>query len=138
MTTTTTVTEQTHAKSTPRLAIRRKHLAGLDPEWVELWNNHGAHMVRADETSIEEYRKNPASYSFSYPTCAGESPTPVRVSHSQNLGPDVFHVEDMRVLVTAPVGEVTVRVYSPKGSGPFPVHLNFHGGKASQLTGIIV
>lgn len=30
--------------------------------------------------------------------------------------------------VTTPAGEITVRVYSPEGPGPFPVHLNFHGG----------
>jgi acetyl esterase/lipase len=48
-------------------------------------------------------------------------------AHKQ-IGPEVFHVEDIRVPVTTPVGEVTVRVYSPEGPGPFPVHLNFHGG----------
>ncbi|KAL5380445.1 hypothetical protein DPSP01_007767 [Paraphaeosphaeria sporulosa] len=111
MSTTTVVATATVA--TPRLAIQKKHLAGLDPSWVELWNTYGAHMVRADEVSIEEYRKNPALYSFTYPTCEG---------------PDVFHVEDVQVPVTAPVGEITVRVYSPEGPGPFPVHLNFHGG----------
>lgn len=69
--TTTTTTTQVEETSTPRLAIKAKHLAGLDPEWVELWNTHGSHMVRADELSLEEYRKNPAEYSFTYPTCAG-------------------------------------------------------------------
>lgn len=34
----------------------------------------------------------------------------------------------MQVPVTTPAGNITVRVYSPKGPGPFPVHLNFHGG----------
>jgi acetyl esterase/lipase len=41
----------------------------------------------------------------------------------------VFHVEDIQVPVTTPSGEMTVRVYSPEGIGPFPVHLNFHGGE---------
>jgi hypothetical protein len=71
MTATTTTTAQVQATAVPRLAIKTEHLAGLDPEWVELWNVHGAHMVRADELSLEEYRKNPAEYSFTYPTCAG-------------------------------------------------------------------
>lgn len=53
-------------------------------------------------------------------------------AHS-SLGPDVFLVQDMQVPVTTPVGEITVRVYSPKGAGPFPVHLNFHGGKWCPL-----
>ncbi|KAH3973407.1 hypothetical protein HBI25_082130 [Parastagonospora nodorum] len=108
-----TSTVQTQTTTEPRLAIRKEHLAGLDPEWVELWHAHGAHMVRADELSLEEYRENPAQYSFTHPTCAG---------------PDVFHVEDIQMPVTTPVGEITVRVYSPEGPGPFPVHLNFHGG----------
>jgi hypothetical protein len=70
----TTITmAQTQTTATARLAIKKKHLAGLDPEWVELWHTHGAKMVRADEISLEEYRKNPALYSFTYPTCAGPS-----------------------------------------------------------------
>lgn len=48
-------------------------------------------------------------------------------------GPDVFHVEDVQVPVTKPVGNITVRVYSPEGSGPFPVHLNFHGGRSELI-----
>ncbi|KAF2021448.1 hypothetical protein BU24DRAFT_438531 [Aaosphaeria arxii CBS 175.79] len=108
---TQTITETPSKKS--RLAIKQEHLAGLDPEWISLWNTYGADMIRADEVSIEEFRKDPAKYSFTYPTCAG---------------PDVFHVEDMNVPVTKPTGEVAVRIYSPKGKGPFPVHVNFHGG----------
>ncbi|KAF2035686.1 alpha/beta hydrolase fold protein [Setomelanomma holmii] len=111
MSTTTVVLTQTVA--TPRLAIQKKHLARLDPNWVELWNTHDARMVRADEVSIEYHRKNPWLYSFTYPTCEG---------------PGISYVEDLQVPVTAPAGESTVRVYSPEGAGPFPVHLNFHGG----------
>jgi acetyl esterase/lipase len=51
-----------------------------------------------------------------------------KISAHKQIGPEVFHVEDIRIPVTTPVGEVTVRVYSPEGPGPFPVHLNFHGG----------
>ncbi|CAL5869776.1 uncharacterized protein PFLUO_LOCUS4006 [Penicillium psychrofluorescens] len=96
-----------------RLSIPKKLLRGLDPEWVGLWETHGSSMVRADEVSIEEYRKNPAKYSFTYPTFAG---------------PSVFHVEDLEIPVSHPAGEITIRVYTPEGLGPFPVHLNFHGG----------
>lgn len=67
-----TSTARTQEITTPRLAIKTEHLAGLDPEWVELWHTHGANMVRADELSLEEYRKNPSLYSFTYPTCAGK------------------------------------------------------------------
>jgi acetyl esterase/lipase len=126
----TTTTVQTQTTTEPRLAIKKEHLAGLDPEWVELWHTHGADMVRADEVSLEEYRKNPVQYSFTYPTCAGESYDSNRwTTCSPSTGPDVFHVEDVQVPVTTPVGEMTVRVYSPEGPGPFPVHLNFHGGR---------
>lgn len=41
-------------------------------------------------------------------------------------GPEVAAVVDR----TAPVadGEITVRVYTPEGDGPFPAHVYFHGG----------
>lgn len=54
-----------------RLSIPEKLLPGLDPEWVELWETHGSSMIRADEVTIEEYRKNPAAHGFTYPTFAG-------------------------------------------------------------------
>jgi acetyl esterase len=40
--------------------------------------------------------------------------------------PDVASVEDRQVPVDG--GEITVRVYTPLGDGPFPVHVYFHGG----------
>ncbi|KAK5110938.1 hypothetical protein LTR62_005476 [Meristemomyces frigidus] len=108
-TTTTTVTEecaQSHA--IPESLVNK-----LDPEWVKLWNDHGRYQQRADEVSIEEYRKDPAAYSFTYPTWPG---------------PDVHDVQDVQVPVTKPEGRIPVRVYTPKGHGPFPVHFNMHGG----------
>lgn len=115
-TTTTTTATQEITSSLPslkRLGLRHDEYPGLDQEWRQLWNIHGSSMVRADEVNIEEYRLDPAKYSFTYPTCRG---------------PDVFHVEDKQILVSHPNGEITVRIYSPEGPGPFPVHLNFHGG----------
>ncbi|KAI9150451.1 esterase lipase [Paramyrothecium foliicola] len=96
-----------------RLAVSGTQYKGLDPEWSRLWNDHGSDMVRADEVTLEEYRQNPAVHSFTYPTYPG---------------PEVFHVEDRRVPVTHPAGNIDIRIYSPEGPGPFPVHLNFHGG----------
>lgn len=46
-------------------------------------------------------------------------------------GPDVFQVRDLPVPVSAPAGEITGRVYTPEGPGPFPVHMNMHGGMYS-------
>jgi acetyl esterase len=40
--------------------------------------------------------------------------------------PGVAGVTDHRIPVTG--GEITVRIYTPFGSGPFPAHLYFHGG----------
>ncbi|KAK8048210.1 hypothetical protein PG994_009940 [Apiospora phragmitis] len=86
---------------------------GLDPEWRELWNTHGSHIMRSDEVTLEEYRKDPAKYSFSYATYNG---------------PEVHKVEDISIPVSSPPGQIQIRIYSPEGPGPFPVHLNFHGG----------
>lgn len=44
------------------------------------------------------------------------------------IGPDVHDVQDYIVFVQDPEGTITCRVYTPSGPGPFPVHLNFHGG----------
>lgn len=54
-----------------RLAISPNKCDGLSPEWRSMWNEHGSFMVRADEVTIEEYRVDPAKYSFTYPTCSG-------------------------------------------------------------------
>ncbi|KAK3619755.1 hypothetical protein LTR56_023840 [Elasticomyces elasticus] len=94
-------------------AIPEELLAGLDPEWVTLWNEHGRKQLRADEVSVENYRKDSQAYSFTFPTYTG---------------PAVFHEEEMNVQVSKPAGVVKVRVYTPEGPGPFPVHLNYHGG----------
>ncbi|KAG5805148.1 hypothetical protein H9Q74_010714 [Fusarium xylarioides] len=112
---TTTATEEVTASfpSLKRLEIGPDEYRGLDPEWRKRWNTHGSSMIRADEVSIEEYRLKPAKYSFTYPTYKG---------------PEVFHVEDRQIPVTRPGGLITVRIYSPEGPGPFPIHLNFHGG----------
>lgn len=66
---TTIVIEEDRKES--RLSIPKRLLPGLDPEWVDLWERYGSSMVRADELSLEEFRKSPAAYSFTFPTCAG-------------------------------------------------------------------
>jgi len=47
-------------------------LDGLDPEWIEIWNAHGGRHCQAEQVSIFEVRKNPAAYSFTYPTWTGK------------------------------------------------------------------
>lgn len=38
----------------------------------------------------------------------------------------VARVEDRRI--PGPEGEIPVRIYTPEGTGPFPIFVNFHGG----------
>jgi len=52
----------------------------------------------------------------------------ISARHLATVRPEVFHTEDRQIPVTKPQGFITVRIYTPQGSGPFPVHLNFHGG----------
>ncbi|KAG9524853.1 hypothetical protein KCU93_g6104, partial [Aureobasidium melanogenum] len=91
----------------------RQWLDKLDAEWVEMWNTHGGRHRQAEEVAVEEVRKDPAAYSFMYPTWAG---------------PKVHQENEFDIPVTRPAGLIKVRVYTPEGTGPFPVHLNHHGG----------
>ncbi|KAK7908781.1 CAZyme family CE10 [Apiospora marii] len=86
---------------------------GLNWKWRELWNTHGSQVTRPDEVTIAEFRRDPAKYTFSYAT---------------QSGPDVPKVDLMGIPVTNPPGSILMHVYTPAGPGPFPVHLNFHGG----------
>jgi acetyl esterase/lipase len=54
--------------------------------------------------------------------------TGILESTDYDEGPSVFHVEDIEIPVSHPAGKIMIRVYTPAGPGPFPVHLNFHGG----------
>jgi len=38
----------------------------------------------------------------------------------------VGNIEDR--LIPGPAGEIPIRIYHPEGSGPFPIHLHYHGG----------
>lgn len=80
MAATSTVTLDLTQVPTPnkgRLAISANDYPGLDPVWIQLWNEHGgADMIRADEVTIEEYRKSPATFGFSYPTWSGTGSPP--------------------------------------------------------------
>ncbi|CAD0084064.1 unnamed protein product, partial [Aureobasidium vineae] len=91
----------------------KQWLDKLDPEWAEIWNTHGGRHCQAEEVPIEEVRQNPAKYSFTYPTWAG---------------PQVYQEDDFEIPVTRPAGQIKIRVYTPEGVGPFPVHMNYHGG----------
>lgn len=96
--------------------IPRDWLPSLDPEWVALWTDHGTSKHRADEVTVADYRRDPAAYSFTYPTCPG---------------PEVGSVRDITIAVHDPPGRITVRLYTPPDAdtaSPMPVHFNMHGG----------
>lgn len=57
-------------------AIPEDWVPHLDPEWVDLWNNHGRFQKRADQVDIETYRKDPSAYSFTYANDVGKLASP--------------------------------------------------------------
>lgn len=59
------------------------------------------------------------------PMQARESRNPVFVELGGPRGA-VAHVENLNI--PSPGGGIPIRVYTPNGSGPFPVLLYFHGG----------
>jgi acetyl esterase len=57
------------------------------------------------------------------------SPSQARInmkSRPRAAGPEVANVEDR--LIPGPGVEIPVRIYTPTGSGPFPILMWFHGG----------
>jgi len=44
------------------------------------------------------------------------------------LNPDLAVGAVTDLTIPGPAGEIPVRIYTPSGSGPFPVYVNFHGG----------
>ncbi|KAL3489912.1 Alpha/Beta hydrolase protein [Aspergillus germanicus] len=107
---TITLTEET---ATSRNAIPERYLTGLDPEWRKMWTEHGKDVLGAHLITIEEFQRFPLKYSFTYLTWSG---------------PEVHKVHDIQIPVSDLEGFITCRVYMLSGTGPFPVHLNFHGG----------
>jgi hypothetical protein len=65
------VDEQMSQEQSISNRIPEKYLPNLDPEWKEMWTNHGQAVVGAHLISVEEFRRNPAKYSFTYPTWSG-------------------------------------------------------------------
>ncbi|KAL3474078.1 Alpha/Beta hydrolase protein [Aspergillus californicus] len=111
---TVTVTQSPHLlTSTPKNEIPEKYLDGLDPEWRQMWTEHGKDVAGAHLVTVEEFQRSPGKYSFTYPTWSG---------------PEVHRTHDIQIPVSNPEELITCRVYTPAGHGPFPVHLNFHGG----------
>jgi acetyl esterase len=60
------------------------------------------------------------------PAARGASDTAPELTTLADDPPEVGRVTDHRIPVAG--GEITVRIYTPLGSGPFPAHLYLHGG----------
>lgn len=67
------------------------------------------------------------------PNQARGQPTPadavqtLRMRHGKNIVPEaVARVEDRQI--DGPAGQIAIRIYTPKGDGPFPVIVYYHGG----------
>lgn len=85
-------------------------LAHLDPEFVSLYNKHVANTP-AGPIDLSVLR---SKYSVLY-------------SYGTGPAPDCAHIYD--TTVPGHKGElIPVRVYEPASPGPWPVHVDFHGG----------
>ena len=87
-----------------------------------------APRLRADQVTIEEYRSNPAKYTF--PITEGPKP---------EVGSAVPH----KVRVDQPAGEIHVEVFTPtddaiqagklKTTAGLPAHVDYHGGRCDYI-----
>lgn len=107
------------SSSTPPVLdpIHPQYLSVLDQDFIDYWNSSLGTRPKASLFDIDfaDLRANPKKYEA--PWCKDFS--------------DLPYVTDQMVS-TADGHEIPVRVYSPDeerfGKGPFPVHVNYHGG----------
>ncbi|EXJ87762.1 hypothetical protein A1O1_04689 [Capronia coronata CBS 617.96] len=89
--------------------IHPSMLDRLDPTFIDLYNKH---VANSPNQAIDlAFLRTKYSVLYSY----GTGPAP-----------DVGRIYDSTIPVEG--GEVDVRVYEPSSSGPWPVHIDFHGG----------
>ncbi|KAL4863490.1 hypothetical protein BDV12DRAFT_26606 [Aspergillus spectabilis] len=82
----------------------------LDPVFIDLYNTHVANTPNKP-IDLNILR---SKYSVLYSYGTGQAPEPARVFDAQVPG----HNDDL----------IPVRVYEPATPGPWPVHIDFHGG----------
>jgi acetyl esterase/lipase len=86
----------------------------LDEDFVKYYNKNIAIKPATHNIDLAEVRQNPKK--FAWPWCKDYS--------------DLPFVKDIKI-ASADGFEFTVRIYHPDserfGSGPYPVHINFHG-----------
>lgn len=85
-------------------------LPHLDPVFVQLYNEHVANTP-GGPIDLAVLR---TKYSVLYSYGTGPAPDCARIYDAQVPG----HNEDL----------IPVRVYEPSSPGPWPVHIDFHGG----------
>ncbi|KIH92130.1 hypothetical protein SPBR_09125 [Sporothrix brasiliensis 5110] len=100
------------SSSPPLNPIHLDMVGRLDPRFVEYYNKNLAHKEATHQVPLAEVRANPAAWARPW---------------IQDDDPDT---KDWTVPSTD--GAFVVRVYHPDasraGPGPYPVHINFHGG----------
>ncbi|KAH7055713.1 arylacetamide deacetylase [Macrophomina phaseolina] len=83
----------------------------LDPAFIDLYNKHMG-VLPAEPPPLEKARiaySNYCSFAKTPPAEVGKVWDSTVPGHGDNV-------------------EIKIKVYEPEGTGPFPVHLNFHGG----------
>lgn len=113
-----TTTDPSPAAMTEHEALNPIHpsvLSSLDPTFVELYNKHVAPIPNAP-IDLQFLR---SKYSVLYSYGTAPAPEAPRTCDSTVLGHKGV--------------EIAVRMYEPTSSGPWPVHIDYHGGGPSPL-----
>lgn len=83
----------------------------LDPAFIKLYNDNVAYKPTGP-IDLAILRKH---YSQLY-------------SYGTGTAPDAARTYDTTFALADGSGDITLRVYEPEGKGPWPVHVDFHGG----------
>ncbi|CAK7212872.1 hypothetical protein SBRCBS47491_001611 [Sporothrix bragantina] len=99
-------------------AVHPDVLPKLDPTFVKFFQDTSGVHVATHKVPLEEIRKDPHKFASRWSLNALEK--------------GIERVQDYQVPTKDGTTAITVRAYSPDpataGPGPYPVHVNFHGG----------
>jgi len=92
-------------------------LPRLDPRFVEYYNQTLANRLGTHQVPLEDVRANPGSFARKWALDPSAAPDPC--------------IRDWDVTVADGSTSIKIRAYHPNesrwGTGPYPVHINFHG-----------
>lgn len=100
----------------PPNPIHPSVLSFLDPTFVKLYNEHIAN-IPSKPVDLESLR---SKYSVQY-------------SYATAPAPEAARTWDAKIPGYQGAG-ISVRVYEPASPGPWPVHINFHGGGTKWIS----